>query len=68
MPRGSSLEEDVHAHDGGQSCLDGISDGGEGVFVIGATNKSDLLDQTLLCPGRFEKMLYLGVSYTHDKQ
>ncbi len=51
--------------------LDGMSDGediGGGVFVIGATNRPDLLDPALLRPGRFDKMLYLGISDTHEKQ
>ncbi|KAH3674224.1 hypothetical protein WICMUC_003466 [Wickerhamomyces mucosus] len=51
--------------------LDGMSSGdgnGEGVFVVGATNRPDLLDEALLRPGRFDKMLYLGISDTHDKQ
>jgi peroxin-6 len=51
--------------------LDGMSngeEGGGGVFVIGATNRPDLLDQALLRPGRFDKMLYLGISDTHEKQ
>jgi peroxin-6 len=50
--------------------LDGMAagQGGAEVFVIGATNRPDLLDPALLRPGRFDRMLYLGVSDTHEAQ
>ncbi|CAI5756611.1 unnamed protein product [Candida verbasci] len=49
--------------------LDGMSsEGGDGVFVVGATNRPDLLDEALLRPGRFDRMLYLGISDTNEKQ
>ncbi|KAH0830459.1 AAA-domain-containing protein [Lanmaoa asiatica] len=48
--------------------LDGMSVGGMDIFVIGATNRPDLLDPALLRPGRFDRMLYLGLCETHDAQ
>lgn len=49
--------------------LDGMSGGdGDGVFVVGATNRPDLLDEALLRPGRFDKMLYLGISDLDSQQ
>lgn len=50
--------------------LDGMSSGAAAsdVFVIGATNRPDLLDPALLRPGRFDRLLYLSVAETHDAQ
>jgi peroxin-6 len=38
--------------------LDGMSS--EKVFLIGATNRPDLIDPALLRPGRFERLVYVG--------
>jgi len=66
----SQLLAELDGMSGGGSSED--SDGGSsnagGVFVIGATNRPDLLDPALLRPGRFDKMLYLGVADSHDQQ
>ncbi|KAJ3361389.1 peroxisomal assembly protein, partial [Kappamyces sp. JEL0680] len=47
--------------------IDGMASNGD-VFVIAATNRPDLLDPALLRPGRFDKLLYLGVCPDHATQ
>merc|ERR1719510_2060430 len=53
--------------------LDGVKSGVQStsesiVFVIGATNRPDLIDPALLRPGRFDRLVYLGIPSTRKEK
>jgi transitional endoplasmic reticulum ATPase len=62
FPKRGSFDDSTHVTESVMSQflteLDGIEELKE-VFVIGATNRPDLLDHALLRPGRLEKHLYI---------
>ncbi|CAD5117846.1 DgyrCDS6592 [Dimorphilus gyrociliatus] len=47
--------------------LDGV-EGRDGVFVLGATSRPDLIDPALLRPGRFDKKLHCPLPSAHERQ
>ena len=47
--------------------LDGIEDIDQGIFVLAATNRIDLIDPALLRPGRFNKCLYFPIPNENER-
>ncbi len=47
--------------------MDGFSQS-EGVIVLAATNRPDILDPALLRPGRFDRQIYVGIPDSADRE
>jgi ribosome biogenesis ATPase len=45
--------------------MDGMEDR-KGIFIIGATNRPDIIDPAMLRPGRLEKMMYVPLPSSDD--
>ena len=41
--------------------LDGVGESRQGIYIIAATNRPDVIDSAMLRPGRLETMLYVGL-------
>ena len=41
--------------------MDGVGGGREGIYVLAATNRPDIIDRAMLRPGRLECSLYVGL-------
>lgn len=46
--------------------LDGLS-AREGIYVMGATNRPDIIDDAMLRPGRLETLLFVGLPKQQDR-
>lgn len=47
--------------------MDGFS-GNEGIIIIAATNRPDILDPALLRPGRFDRQIYVGIPDVKERE
>lgn len=46
--------------------MDGVEDR-NGVFLMAATNRPDMIDPAVLRPGRFDKIFYVGLPSPSDR-
>ncbi len=47
--------------------LDGVGGAREGIYVIAATNRPDIIDPAMLRPGRLETLLFVGLPSNDDR-
>lgn len=47
--------------------LDGVGGAREGIYVIAATNRPDIIDPAMLRPGRLETLLFVGLPGIDDR-
>ena len=47
--------------------LDGVGNGREGIYVLAATNRPDIIDAAMLRPGRLETCLYVGLPGAEER-
>ena len=47
--------------------MDGV-EGSEGLLVIGATNRLDMIDEALLRPGRFDKVIHVPIPRSNEER
>ncbi|EXJ85903.1 hypothetical protein A1O1_06272 [Capronia coronata CBS 617.96] len=47
--------------------LDGVGNSREGIYVIAATNRPDIIDPAMLRPGRLETLLFVGLPTAEER-
>ena len=47
--------------------LDGVGTNREGIYIVAATNRPDIIDPAMLRPGRLETLLYVGLPSEDDR-